>query len=521
MSIKDLPRWLLPAALGVVIVVVLVVVIAGGEEDEPTQGPAEVVPAAAPVYLDFTVRPEGEAKTAAEDALGTILGDASDPGAQVVSLIEEKAAEQGDDFDYEEDVAPWLGDRFAIFLTKVGQDDESEGGFIFETTDGEAALEFLNSQENEEGTGEEKEYGGARYTIDEEGDAFGLVGDFLVGGDEPAFQAAVDANRGPSLAESQGFIDAQGDFDPDRLATLYVPIDEILESVPEEDLDPQARALLERSLGDALEEPILGQMTASATDVTFELSTGGGGVETEESSLLGDLPADTWLALGFGDVGAAIDKAVDSFDDAGIDADTIKAQVEAQTGVSLDAVTAALGEAAVFVNGATVAELGGALIIQDKDQTVTANLLERLQTLIKEQSQGQVQVAPLKGAEAGFQLTDPSGELKQPVQVVQASGKIVAGYGASSVQQASGIATAPKTLAEEPAFMNAADAVEDLGVDAFFSIPTILGLAESEGAAANPDYQQAKPYLQGLEFLALGSGAQDGRNVLRFVLGLR
>jgi hypothetical protein len=307
MSIRDLPRWLLPAVIGVVAVVVLIVVITGGDEDtEGTDGPAEVVPAAAPLYVDLSLRPEGEAKSSAEDALRTIL-DTEDPGQKVISLIEKEAAENGDDFDYEEDVAPWLGERFGIYLTKIGQDDESEGGFIFETTDSDAALEFVNSQENEEGTGEEKEYEGVRYTIDEDGDAFGLVGDFLVGGDEPAFKAAVDANRGGSLAESDEFVDSLGDLDEGRLATLYLPIKQILESVPEEDLDPQARALLERSLGDALDEPVLGQVTASTTDVTLELSAGGGDVETEESSLLEDLPADTWLALGFGDVGGAID----------------------------------------------------------------------------------------------------------------------------------------------------------------------------------------------------------------------
>ena len=519
MSIRDLPRWLLPAALGVVVVIVLIVVLTGGGDDEPAQGPAEVVPSSAQVYLDLSVRPEDEAKASAEAALGTIL-DSDDPGPELISLIEKQAAEEGDDFDYEEDVAPWLGERFSVYLTKIGEDEESEGGFIFETTDADAALEFVNSQENEEGSGEEKEYEGTAYTIDEDGDAFGLVGDFLVGGDEPAFKAAVDANRGGSLAESEDFIDSIGDLDENRLGTLYVPIKQILESVSEEDLDPQARALLERSLGDVGEEPVLGQLTASETDVTFEVSAGGSDVQTEESSLLETLPADTWLALGFGDVGGGIDSIVDALDEAGIDADTIRTQVEAQTGIELDAVTAALGEAAVFVNGATMAELGGALIIQDKDQTVTANLLESVETLIRQQSQGQVKVKPLKGA-AGFQLIDPTGQLKQPIQVVQGSGKIVAGYGASSVQQASGIATAPKTLSEEPAFIDASEAIGDLGVDAFLSIPTVVALAESEGAAQDSDYQQAKPYLEGLEFLALGSGSADERSVVRFVLGLR
>ena len=517
-SLRSIPRWVLPAVLGVVALVLVLVLVTGGD-DEAADGPAAVVPASAPLYVDLTLRPEGEAKTSAEAALGTIL-DESDPGAELISLIEEQAKKEGEEFDYEEDVEPWLGERFSVFLTKIGEDDESEGGFIIETTDSDAALEFINSQEEGEDSGEEKEYEGVDYTIDEDGDAFGLVGDFVVGGDEPAFKAAVDASDGEALAESDEFTDATGDLESDRLATLYVPVEKFLDAVAE-DLDPQAKEFLERAAGDAAKEPVVGQMTASATDVTFELSAGGGGVETTESSLLEDLPAEAWLGLGLGDVGGTIDNAIDNLDDAGIDADTIRTQLQTQTGLELDAVTAALGEAAIYVQGRTVADLAGALVIQDKDQTVTANLLDSLESLIAQQSQGAVKVQPLQGVDAGFQVIDPTQVVAKPFQVVQQDGKIIAGYGANSVQQASRIATSPKTLAEEAFFQNARDAVGDLGVDAYLAIEPVLALAESEGATQDAQYQEAKPYLESLAFLAVGSGNDGDRNVVRFILGLR
>ena len=519
MSIKDLPRWLLPAVLGVAALVLIMILVLGGGDDDAAEGPAAVVPASAPVYIDLSLRPEGEAKESAEAALGTILGT-QDPGAEVISLIEEQAKKEGEDFDYEAEIEPWLGEHFGIFLTKIAPDDESEGGFIFETTDSGEALDFISSQGDED-SGEEKEYEGVEYTIDEDGDAFGLVEDFVVGGDEAAFKAAVDASDGDSLAESDEFNDSIDELAPDRLAPLYVPIDKVLDSVSAEDLGTQERAFIEGLLGDAAEEPILGQMTASATDVSFELSVAGGEVETAESSLLEDLPAEAWLAVGLGDVGSAIDQGIDTLDQGGLESEAIESQLRAQTGIDLDALTAALGEAAFFVKGRTVADLGGALVIQDKDQTVTANLLDRLQTLIAQQSQGTVKVQPLAGAAAGFQLVDPSGELKQPIQVVQTSGKIVAGYGADSVQQAAAIADSPKTLADEPGFENARTAVGDLGVDAFLSIEPILALAESEGVASDADYQQAKPYLDGLAFIAIGSGSDGDRSAVRFVIGLR
>jgi hypothetical protein len=521
MSLKDLPRWALPAAFGAIIIVVLVaVLVSGGGDDGTTEGPAAVVPASAPVYVDLSLRPEGGAKESAEAALGKVL-DTDDPGGKLVSLIEEQAKAAGDDFDYSDDVEPWLGEHFAVYLTKIGgNSSDSEGGFIFETKDPEKALDFVTSQEDD--AGDEQEYHGVRYRIDNDGDAFGLIGDFIVGADPPAFKAAVDAHNGQSLAESSDFKDAVGDLSSDRLATLYVPVDGFLNAIDDTELDPQSRSLVEKGLGDFADEPILGQVTASATDVTLELSAGGT-AETEESSLLDDLPADTWLALGVGDVGGAIDSAVASLDDAGIDADTINAQVQSQTGIELDALTAALGEAALFVNGTTQADLGGALVIQDKDETVTANLLARLQRLITQQSQGAVKVQPLAGAggAAGFQIIDPTGRLKKPIQVVQADGKIVAGYGASSVQQAANIATSAKTLSDEASFGNARAAVGDLGVDAFLAIDPILALSRAGAAAADPNYQLAAPYLEHIDFVASGSGSDEGRTAVRFVLGLR
>jgi hypothetical protein len=523
MSIKDLPRWVLPAALGAVAVVILAVILVSRGDDEIEGGPAALVPANAPVYSDFVLRPEGEAKTNAEAAVGTVL-DSSEPGEELITVLEKAARDAGEDIDFEEDVEPWLGERAALFFSSV-REDGGAGAFILETTDSDAALLFLaktfgDEAEDEPDDSEDANYKGVDYTVDSEGDAFGVIDDFLVAGNEDAFKAAVDASEGDSLAESDEFSEATDELDPGRLATLYVPIDQIIESIGEENIDPQARALLERAIGDAVDEPVLGQVTASATDVTLELSAGGGEVETAQSSLLESLPADTWLALGLGDVGESIQTAVSQLGEAGIDPEVVEAQVLAQTGIELDALTAALGEAGIFVRGTSVATLGGALIIQDKDPTVTANLLDRLQGLIKRQSQGAVRVQPVKGVEGGFQLTDPTGQLQQPILIVRASGKIVAGYGAQSVRQAAQIATAPRTLSEEQAFQNAEAAVGDLGVDLFLAIAPILALAESEGAGSDSDYGSAKPYLQAIDFLAVGSGGEDGRSIARFVFGL-
>ena len=82
---------------------------AGGEGD-----PASVVPADAQFYAEAVVRPEGELRDDALDAAGKVLVT-DDPEAQIRRIVESLMAAQGEDIDYERDIAPWLGERTAVW----------------------------------------------------------------------------------------------------------------------------------------------------------------------------------------------------------------------------------------------------------------------------------------------------------------------------------------------------------------------------------------------------------------------
>lgn len=493
-----------------------------GGGDDAESGPASVVPSSAPLYFDVTLRPEGEAADQAEAALGKVL-DSADPSQELITLIEQEAAAEGDPLDYEAEVEPWLGEKFAVFLTTIGGDSaDSEGAFVFETTDVEEAYEYFKTSER--ASGESGEYEGTEYIVDDEGDWLGPVDDFIVGGDPNAFKAAVDAGN-DNLGESDEFNDSVGDLPEDSLATFYLPPEQFLDAIDEQELDAEARPFAEKALGDALDEPILGDLTASADALTLEFSAGGEGAEPGESDLLETLPADTWLGLGLADVGAAVGRGLESLDEADIpnlDADQIREQLQTQSGIDLNQdVIEPLGDAAVFVQGTTQANLSGALVIETSDPTASGQLLSKLQTLIRQQGKAAgVNVAPLASAtgDQGFQLTDP--ELKQPIQVVQRGERIVAGYGQGSVDQVLEGGTGAQTLASNPAFTGAKEAIGDLGIDAFLSFAPVFQLAEAMGAADDPSYQRAKPYLDKLESVAVGSGAEDDRSLVRLIVGL-
>jgi hypothetical protein len=161
-------------------------------------------------------------------------------------------------------------------------------------------------------------------------------------------------------------------------------------------------------------------------------------------------------------------------------------------------------------------------VIESKDPTASAALLTKLQTLIRQQGRSAgVRVLPLAsaGGDQGFQLAGPPGELPQPIQVVQRGERIVAGYGRSATNQA--LDAGAQTLASNPEFTSAKDAIGELGIDAFLSLPTVLQIAETQGGLGqDAEYRVAKPYLEKLGSVAIGSGTEDDRNLVRFVIGL-
>jgi hypothetical protein len=505
----------------------------GGDDGGDEGGPASVVPASAPAYVEIVVQPEGEAADDAEAALAKVTGS-DDPGGDIVSLLERGSREEGDtDFDFSEDIEPWLGERMGVYPSSLEGDTETT--LVIETTDSDAALESVREQED--ATGEEQEYEGHTFELDSDGDAFGIVDDFLVFGPPAGFRQVVDvAEDGDPLADESKFEDSLETLPDDRLATLYAIPSDFIEAIPEDEIDPEGKRVLLQAMGDSGDEPVLGDLTASADAVTLEFSAAGAGVETGQSELLDRVPADSWLALAFADIGEAVGRGIDQTAEAGVpglNAETIRREFRRQTGLDLDQDIGALGDAAVFVQGTSRQSLGGALVIESKNPDASAQLLTKVQDLITAQAGGEVQVEPLASTsgDQGFQITPPdsngattgegaaAGELTQPITVIQRDDRIVAGYGGEAVNQAlspQGV----EPLSESAVVKSATEAIGDLGIDAFVSFGPVLELAEGAGLSEDPDYRSAKPYLDALAFLALGTGSEDDRGVLRFTLGL-
>ncbi|HEU4980554.1 MAG TPA: DUF3352 domain-containing protein, partial [Solirubrobacterales bacterium] len=440
---------------------------------------------------------------------------------KIVSLIDEQGQQEPPErrFTYAQDIEPWLGGDIGVFFTTFA--DDFDGAAVIETTDPDAALAFARKVAGAtETTPPPEEYNGASYQTDpdQSDEVFGVVDDFLVQGSEAGFKAAVDASNGDSLGDSDDFTDAIGSLPDDRLGTLYTVPKNLLEAIPPEDLQPGGRTVIEKAAGDSLEEPVSGSLTASENSVDLEFIAKGEDVDSPESSLVGEVPADSWLALGIGDLGGNVKQILDQLKEEGVQGlEQGLSQAETATGASIDELTGALGDAVIYVRGTTETKLAGALVIKVNDAELTGRLLRQLQGLLTFGGASGVKPLNLPGGGSGIQFSVPS-EVPQPIELAQQDDRFVIAYGAGSAQEA---LQPGETLGGSQSFSNAQGQIADLGADLFLSFPAVFQLAESSGAKADPDYAQAKPYINALDYLISGSGSDDGDTEVKAVLGLR
>jgi hypothetical protein len=481
----------------------------GGGSSSVDVGPAAAVPASTPIYLDATVKPTGTAQSDARAALSKIL-NTSDPGGKIVSLLDKQKTATGQPVDYQTDIAPWLGQKAGVFFTTLGQN--SQGASVIETTNPSAALAF--AQKSNGTSGQPKSVDGVSVQTAQDGTtAYATVGNFLLVGDQAGVQAAIQADKGDSLGDNSDFKDSIGGLPDDRLGTIYTVPKTFIDSLGSQ-FGASSQAAIEKSAGANLNEPVAGALTASANSVELEATGGTNGVDTPESSLIGDVPGQAWLALGVGNLGDNLKQSIDQLKTQIPNFATVQQQIEQTTGSSLDQLTGALGDAVVYVQGTTQSTLTGALVVQSKDPQLTGRLLNQLQGLL--QLGGAIKPLQLSGGGTGFQMSDSS--IPQPIEIAQQGDKLVIGYGAGSAEAS---LTPAQTLSNSPTFSAAKDQVASLGTDLFVNLQPIFALAESSGAKSDPQYVQAKPYLDALNYVVTGSGSSGDKAEFKAVLGLK
>jgi hypothetical protein len=523
-----------------------------GDDDEVAEGPASAVPADAPVYFESVVNlDEAEGLTDALETLGV-----EDPAGKLAEELDAEAEAEGATVSYSEDIEPLLGERAGFFVqsfgsggelvsestdcvspesafTGTGEDacavpaqdivDEGDGALVVETTDEDGARELIDEQIAESGDpAEDATHGDVDYKLNpEEGDAVAVFDGFVVAGTEPAVQAAIDASSGDSLADSEEYQAELDDLTTDPVFTAYADPAGVLDQLEASgQLDPAARAIAEQSVGGIADVPAVLTIGADSEELTLDASTGVSDtatqLPTEESELLQALPGDSWAATAIPDLGESIAQSLEQFSaTAGQFGPDIGQELRRETGLDLDALTGAIGDVAFFARGTNVLDAGGGAVVEDLDPAATADAIEALRRLAQREAAPGERVTQLAVEGEGFAFTAP--ELPQPINVVQRDDRLVIAYG----DQTTDDAFAPtETLGDSDAFASASEALGDYGVTAFVDIGPALELAESAGATDDPEYAQAQPYFEHLDYLVTGASADEERSRLRVVLGL-
>jgi hypothetical protein len=512
------PRLLLPAACAAVVALGA----AGCGDSSSSSGggsagadPAALLPASAPVYVEAQVQPTGDLAVNAKSVAGKILRT-SDPGGKIVGLLDQGLKDDG--ASYGKDIEPWLGQRAGIAITSIGSggDDVDVVGAIA-SKDDDAATTFLDKQAK----GAERTYRDVKYHYKASDDLAAAVVDHAVLiGTERGFKSAIDARSGSSLADAGAFKKARETVGTDGLGFVYADpgrfFDLALGAASGTAAGKDAAQL--KSFKGLLTGSGL-QSLAASLDVAsnaLRVDAAAIGLKTKAAGGAGGpaaaaaVPAGSWLSLGVSDVGGAFKQALTSFGQAGatggVDPETLLQGLKSQLGIDVQKdLLSWMGDAAIFVRGTSMADLGAAVVVQSKDRAASKAAIPKLRTLLKGLD---VKTSALSGPGTsgldGFTLS-VGGPLGGGIQVAAKDDTFVVAYGAGALQDA---LDDGDRLGDSQPFKTAAGLLEGTKPSVFLDTPQVVKLLGSF-AGGNADFAKAKPTLDAFGPATAGI-SQDG-----------
>jgi tetratricopeptide (TPR) repeat protein len=518
----------LRVALAVVVVLLFAVVGCGGESASGGEDPASAVPRDAAMYFEATVRPEGSLREDALAAAGKVLRT-DDPSGRIRELVDEAFASSEDPkLDYARDVEPWLGEKAGFWLSTSRSSEKATGVALLAATDedeAQAAIDRAVAASDKRFS--EREHDGVALKVNEEGIAVAVAEGFAMFGTEAELKRSIDAAKGDSLADADRYTDAIGELEEERLAHFFVDAKALFDQAVKADPDAAEQAeQLRRFFPIDQLGPITGAFTANGDRLALDAVTGAAGGElfkrfgvftgTGSTPLLGELPADSWLALGSPKLGETAKALYDEFAGA-LGGAAIEQQLRQELGLDLQQdVFSWIGDVAFFVRGATEDAADGGAVISVTDQDRAAAAFGKLVGLLR--TQGGVDARPTRidGAETAFEVRRP--DAPKPVVIARSDDRVVIAYG----PQAAEAALSPDAkLADSESFGRAEELLgDDFDLSFLLSMDPIVSLVESSGEA-DAEFEKARPYIEAFSLLASGTKIDDDRARSRFVAGLK
>jgi Protein of unknown function (DUF3352) len=496
----------------------------GGGDDSSGGGSdaATLAPATAPVFIDFTIRPEGATKTNIEE-LAKKLAGVDDLGGLIVEELESSASEDGEEFDFEKEVEPWLGERAGLFLQEYEEEDFEGYGAAIQTEDEDEAREFVDKQiESSDEAAEDGSYEDVDFKVQEDETAIGVFDGFVVFAENEAiFKSMVDASKGDNLAGEKSFTDAIGNVPDESAADVFVDIGGLIEEAGNE-IDSDTQAFLDSAGIEPREATAVASVVPGSDNVEIDFSSnlsGDNPPSGDASELLGSLPGTAVGAFAADEFGARFNEGIDKIDEQGIPGEVPPHQLKKtlkQAGVDLEAIAGSIGDVGVYVTGNSEKTLAGALVMEAEDETQATNTVSNIGLFLRKA--GVPGVTKISEGATGFSIR--SAELgRQPVVVAAKGDRIVIGYGLASALSA--FQESSKTLSDNPAFQEAESALGGTPIAAFVEGASALNLAQAMVPAGEAEFEEAEQYLKKVDYLAVGTEASGDLATAKLILGVK
>jgi hypothetical protein len=579
----------LTAALTPILVLATVALAGCGSSSSPgsSADPAGVVPASAPLYAGAVVRPDGTLKTDATTAASTLTHQ-PDSYARLASVLQVPGSPP---LTYSHDIAPWLGPNAGIFLstlsasaaassqlqqllTQLLQGGSSttqsawpfasgvQGAIVLDTSDAAKAASFISTEAQHAG-GHTASYRGISYQATSSGEAFGIVDRLAVLGTVTGLHSVIDTSLGgPSLAHAADYSKLLSSAPSGALAHVYsnpgaAGANASFATGGAEGAGAQGLGGVIGLLGGdhTLNISIVPSSSSIALDVDSLVSknpptsTGGGlaASASEGAQALGELPGESWLAAGLGNVGVTLAGDVQGLHglaslvtslggSSGAGAATeessssgfnIKGVLEGFL-APLSALSAPgaqsqrdflswMSSAGIFAGGSGIVNLRGGVVLDSKDPSLSKAAVAKLGAAL-EKSGGSVQSISIPGTDAAISARVNG----LPVELDIANGvgsdgqtKFVIGLGEASVQDA--LKPSSTLLTAASASTAAGTLGEGIRPSVIVEFAPLLTLLEGVGLAEDPSISHILPYLRSLSTL-VGGGKSLGGGIERFRL---
>jgi hypothetical protein len=534
--------------------------------------PARAVPASAPLYAGAVVRPTGSLQAAARGS-AKALTHQSDPYLRLLGALQTPGSGT---LDFGKDVAPWLGPRAGVFLTATGGSEEGavnrlvtlleqgllgsssgsfpfadrsvEGAIVLDTRDAAKARSFVQKLATRAGA-HAVSYRGISYRTTVNGISFAIVTRLAVIGTDSGVRAVIDTTSGgPALASAPAYSKLAAAAPSGALANVYANAGAFGGSGAQRPVSGLA-LLAGGGYVNATLVPAPSSITVDADALPAPTGAAPGGLFSagaQASRALGELPGESWLAVGLGDVGHTLGAdvgAIEGLASLGGKASATSAE-STSGGFSVKGLLAGIlaplralggenaatrrefaswmGSAGLFTSGTGLLELRGGAVIDSNDAARSRAAVGRLGAILRAGG-ASVQSAKIPGTEAAVAVHLSGLPAELDVAAGRASNgraKFVIGLGEQSIETA--LKPSSALSAATPLGTASAALGQGFAPSAIVDFPTLLGLFEGVGLSEDPSVAPFVPYLRSLTTLSAGErNLGNGIARLRIVVGLQ